>query len=481
MRTTLIFAVSLCLFACGQKKEGDGKTADAPKNAAPDSMGARAAKAPEAPDARRPADVTPPHRPAPAAAWVEAADVKPEQEKVECHSSGCTIYVVTQKVKAELEKRENYAQLEITFHKSVGNAFFNTVSNLPWIRKLSLSSTEVDSLAPVARLTHLEELSARSLSWPNDKDRKQHLDLAPLKGLRHLKKLNFYGTRVKGEDALSESTALKDISFYMSEVTTIGFVKNLIELENLDLYACPVTDLAPLASLTKLKQLNLYMNKSEDFSVLAKLPALELVWLQFTTFSDLNLLANAKKMKTLYLSWLKGKLTDLTPLGGMPDLETLNIKDVPVENLEPLTACKALQTLDVSGTKVKDLKALKDLTALSSLDVRRTAVSDLAPLAGLQKLRYLSLGTTQVRDLRALKGMTALYSLDLSETAVSDLSPLSKLPELGSLDIHKSKVRSLAPLMKLSKLRYLTVDKTFPPAALKGLKKAIPGLDVRTR
>ncbi len=98
----------------------------------------------------------------------------------------------------------------------------------------------------------------------------------------------------------------------------------------------------------------------------------------------------------------KGRLSDLTPLAGMP-----------------------LSELNCSGTAVSDLSPLKGMR-LTALYCTGTAVSDLSPLAGM-RLAALYCARTRVSDLSPLRGMR-LTGLDCSGTAVTDLSPLEEMP-----------------------------------------------------
>ena len=105
----------------------------------------------------------------------------------------------------------------------------------------------------------------------------------------------------------------------------------------------------------------------------------------------------------LGLFLLSVRVTDLTPLAGMP-LEMLNLNDVPVTDLTPLAS----------------------MTRLRSLNLHGTPVSDLGPLSGL-KLTELSVGGKQVTDLSPLAGMP-LARLQIFGTSASDLTPLAGMP-----------------------------------------------------
>jgi Leucine-rich repeat (LRR) protein len=154
-------------------------------------------------------------------------------------------------------------------------------------------------------------------------------------------------------------------------------------------------------------------------------------------------------------SWaVKTKLTDLSPLRGMP-LTQLAIAGCPVSDLSPLQGmplwyfnCTHSNVTDFTplhGMPLTELRcgypqgnfpgndelaALKDLP-LHLLELSQWGVSDLTPLKDMP-LDTLDLYNTPVSDLSPLR-MLPLISLNVKQTLVSDLSPIKDLPliELG--------------------------------------------------
>jgi Leucine-rich repeat (LRR) protein len=221
-----------------------------------------------------------------------------------------------------------------------------------------------------------------------------------------------------------------------------------------------------------------------------------------------------------------GRLSDLTPLNCLPELETLHLsnptRQVPVADLGPLRQQRRLKELGLRGARVSDLSALSGmrelrylelqdtlvrdvsslsgLTELRSLNLFQTAVSDVKPLAGLQKLEDLQLGWTQVvdvspiaklpalrklwlwetrvADLEALRG-SQLTDLFIDGTAISDLSPLADVPSLKYLGASGTPVSDLTPLFGLKSLRELRIKRTKVSwAQVAELQKRIPGIRV---
>jgi hypothetical protein len=147
-----------------------------------------------------------------------------------------------------------------------------------------------------------------------------------------------------------------------------------------------------------------------------------------------------------------GKLSDLSPLEGMP-----------------------LTFLVCYFTKVSDLSPLKQ-AKLTYLHCGRTQVTDLSPLAGMP-LTYLAIANSKFSDLTPLKGMP-LESLWCSETRVTNLSPLKGLP-LTNFHCMDTPVSDLLPLEDCKGLMHLQCAGTkVTPAAVAALQKALPNCKI---
>jgi Leucine-rich repeat (LRR) protein len=130
------------------------------------------------------------------------------------------------------------------------------------------------------------------------------------------------------------------------------------------------------------------------------------------------------------LSFAGESLSDLAPLAGLAQLQTLWLDQTKVADLAPLAGLAQLQELTLNQTQVADLAPLAGLAQLQTLRLDGTQVADLAPLAGLAKLQTLWLDATQVADLAPLAGLAQLQTLWLAETQVADLAPLAGLRDL---------------------------------------------------
>jgi hypothetical protein len=192
------------------------------------------------------------------------------------------------------------------------------------------------------------------------------------------------------------------------------------------------------------------------------------------------------------------KVSNLEPLSGLNKLRVLNLNGTTIDNLEPLKGLTSLRNLDLGGQSIEmlvrrisnlrstsppsgsgplspniqDLGPLKGLTALESLDLSATRASDLGPLMALTALRSLNLSGTNVENIQPLKGLTALEELTLNETKVANLEPLRGLVKLRSLYLYETEVEDLSPLDELPALQTLVLSRTVSATEVERFNRA---------
>ena len=127
---------------------------------------------------------------------------------------------------------------------------------------------------------------------------------------------------------------------------------------------------------------------------------------------DLTGLEYAANLQTLNL-FDNQRITDISPLSTLYNLETLTLNQNKISDLSPLSGLTNLTELDVHHNYFTDVSPLSGLINLRRLALRENAISDISPLSGLVNLEYLSLLDTQVSDISVLAGLTSLTHLDL--------------------------------------------------------------------
>lgn len=298
-------------------------------------------------------------------------------------------------------------QLNLTYDGITNLSGLEFATNL---RALDLTGNTITDITPLQHLHNLTDVSLRmnkATVMP---------DLTPLAGTP-VKSLNLvaddYGTQPDKMAGLAQLTSLEELEMQNNDLTTVPPVTNLPNLSYLgidgnkltsvqelagmhQLTALKVgsnqlTDYTPIASLTNLTTLSIGNNRSNDISILRSL-----VNLQEATFSQMGLTNNAvqvfsymPKLVTLSIDY-NDQISDLTPLAGLRQLQSLNFSKDQVADLTPLKQLTNLTDLSFSNAQVANLAPLAGLTRLTSLNLLHNHVSDLSPLQNLQGLSYLN-------------------------------------------------------------------------------------------
>jgi len=154
---------------------------------------------------------------------------------------------------------------------------------------------------------------------------------------------------------------------------------------------------------------------------------------------DIDHLDDLLKMKNLRRVFLVYQdIRDLTPLAGLGEIDTIDLRHNPVEDLSPLAGAEALASLFLFDTRVSDLSVLHGCPRLANLDIGYTLVSSAAALDGLDALQVLAARRAPLQSLDRIETHPLLEQVYLSETSVQDLSPLLLLPRLQLVELDAS-------------------------------------------
>ena len=188
------------------------------------------------------------------------------------------------------------------------------------------------------------------------------------------------------------------------------------------------------------------------------------------------------------------KLSDISPLARLINLEVLDFHGDAVSDLTPLGKLVNLKHLNLDNNKVSDVSPLESLTNLEYLDLRNNPITDFSPLEELSKNTNILAGEVAIPDpnLRTAiaealgKGdaavamiteeeMTTLTDLDAENLDIQDLQGLQFAPNLEHLNIQRNPISDLSPLGNLTKLKELrfwtsTVSDISPLAGLQNLE-----------
>lgn len=179
-----------------------------------------------------------------------------------------------------------------------------------------------------------------------------------------------------------------------------------------------IDSLEPISAFSKLKSFSIHNKNGIDLSPL-RIFGNRLEELTITkSNADISVLKDFKKLKKLTLHGsfantptpLLEKLEFLNmELSGR--LESLNLKDIPIENLSILKPFTKIRRLRISNTEVTDISHLESLKNLEELNLSDSPVSSFEILSKLP-LRTFYADNTNLSDLKPFyktKKMLTLY------------------------------------------------------------------------
>ncbi|KEG12476.1 putative leucine-rich repeat protein (LRRP) [Trypanosoma grayi] len=120
----------------------------------------------------------------------------------------------------------------------------------------------------------------------------------------------------------------------------------------------------------------------------------------------------------------------------LPQLRHLSLSSHVIEDLTPLGELRHLRTLNVRDNMVTSAKPLSGLR-LVSLDLSQNKLHATEGLEKLSELRFLSIGQNSIMNMSALQNCVSLEELYFPDNLVAkvrDLYPLHHLPKLVSMD-----------------------------------------------
>ncbi len=392
-----------------------------------------------------------------------------------------------------LGEMTNLKELNLEGNRQISD--LTPLAGLNTLESLALPiPSEVTDLSPIAGLSDLKILSIQE-NQSNAQPVSKIEDYGPIASLKNLEELDLSVTNLKDLSFVSGLGSLKSMSLVGSlALPDLTALKDLSQLETLDIYAGGLGNPAGIEGLTQLRHLELGNESTafqmKDLSVLSGLTKLEYLRVDADGLESFHGMEQLENLKEAYFWGSSATYGDVSPLGGVTQLQILRLPDrsggnkmspysadglsglsglreltmdSAAQSLEPLRNLTGLTKLSIGGNSCpgafQSLEPLSGLTGLQSLDVRfcRSTAIDLGPLAGLTQLTSLSIESFSpsdpVENLSALSGLTGLKNLVLNLPSLTDLSPLSSLTGLQSANITAPGVSDWSPLSHVPVVR----------------------------
>ncbi len=259
--------------------------------------------------------------------------------------------------------------------------------------------------------------------------------------------------RMAGSIYPSDLQNIKSFTARVSGIVNIREITYFTSLEELDLMGNRISDLTPLTSLKNLKKINIAKNfsvmtgdreKGLDISPLGSLPLLETLDASNDLITDISALGSLKMLKWLDIS--TNRLVNLDGIEGLVSLEYLNISN------------SFHSDKDNNPAGITDISPLSALVNLKTLYMQNGRVNSLEPLTSLTQLEYIDASYNSVRMLPDMKPMTGLKTLVLKSNFITGLAGLSGQQSVEVLDVRDNYITMINEILMMRSLETVYLD-----------------------
>jgi Leucine-rich repeat (LRR) protein len=161
-----------------------------------------------------------------------------------------------------------------------------------------------------------------------------------------------------------------------------------------------------------------------------------------------------------------------------PNVTYLYLSGNKISDISSLRTLQDLQELYLSGNQISNITPLQFLTNLTQLELDNNTVSDIAPLKPLRNLQSLNLSSNQINDIAPLQSLPALRSLKANNNAISDITLPNSLSYMQTLLLAGNPINDITPLKSLNQLRVLSISNLSPEQRAE-LETALPRCTIR--
>ncbi|MCD7715942.1 MAG: serine/threonine protein kinase [Lachnospiraceae bacterium] len=161
------------------------------------------------------------------------------------------------------------------------------------------------------------------------------------------------------------------------------------------------------------------------------MPNLHTLCLYRQQITDLSVLADTElSIRELGIGY--NPVSDLSPLEGNTDIETLNLAGLEISDCSVLSTLKNLKNLNISSTGIQSLAGLENC-AIEELNIFDLELADYSQLSALEHLTYLEIDhlTNSVISAMSETSLTSLFIHSMNGFSVGQLSDVSSLESLG--------------------------------------------------
>lgn len=228
-------------------------------------------------------------------------------------------------------------------------------------------------------------------------------------------------------EILSMMPQLHSLQIAMADVSGLPDMKSLKHLENVELSDCSLDSLDWLEG-SAIEQFICDSCDNLDYSPLSACEKLATVRIDFNRCRSADLSAFAPPA-----------LKELMLQSGMEN-------GFPVLDLNPLSACASLESLELNNLRIRNIQFAESLKNLLSLQIKNLdGLSDLSPLNGLAGLKELYIeDCSGIRDYSPIAGCTGLEDLNLHTSGgnnpIRNADWIANIPNIRNIGLYNCRL-----------------------------------------
>lgn len=245
-----------------------------------------------------------------------------------------------------------------------------------------------------------------------------------------------------------------------------------LRLSVINLYDEDLSELSELLKeCTHIRNLDLSYNNLGNINTLLSLTSirnLQSIDLSNNNLYDLEILEDCSSLVLVDLS--DNEISEISFLKNLTLIENLNLSGNSIKDYSPISSLNNLKKLELDSCKVVNLNFLYDMSNIDSLSLRNTSIYDLSSLRSLNNLKTLDLSVNNLKYLSAISDLKKMTNLHLDSNLISDLSFLKKMKRLKRLHISRNPLQNIDSLSQLKNLEELYFDESVNVKDLRPIK-----------
>lgn len=230
-------------------------------------------------------------------------------------------------------------------------------------------------------------------------------------------------------------------------------------ISELSVEDCSIENMNSLKHFDNLKKLNLSLNpmSESDFENLKFLENLKELDLRITDLKDTSPLGGLTNLEVLNVSF-NHELYEVKGLDNLPFLKRLKLQFHEIDSIEKISVNKNIQFLNLRAGSLNKISGLERFPNLIELELDSNSITEIQGVNHLKELKRLNLSTAWINKIEGLDQLMNLEILDLSNQKIEKIEGLESLLKLKQLNLSENKIRKVENLDNLINLEYLLLD-----------------------